>query len=444
MDSELKAYLARREEVLAKIRRMLVVSLNLRRRPEDIDPDTALFGTGLSIDSIDAVEIIVALEIEFGVKLPDPVERRRALRSVNALVDLVMQQPVSPRGREGAAPSKPHPIRTSCAVTKLDHVHPLRISGPGVLDLLDVATTSRLFVRENQILQTLLLGADGRPFADAFVGLDEDSWLLFAEGPSRPALLEHLQSVRARHAPDADATVTDLRDTHELWGVDGPFAWELVSQLLGPEVLGAPYLSFLTLREVVCVRAGKTGEYGYMLLVPKPRAAEVWAKLLELGAPLDLAQGDLAALDLCALENWHYSIRLTSLFPDELQLRWRIDLAKRFEGAEALKARAAQGVARRVTCFVASGPLEPGAALALNGAEVGTVVAAALSPTRGDWVGWASLDVALAAPGVSALTAQDVTLTTVSPPLIDNRSLFVDPRKHSYRGEQELPPLVSR
>src|SRR4051812_32100733 len=75
MDSELSAYIAHRTEVLTKIRRMLVVSLNLRRKPETIDPDTSLFGTGLGIDSLDAVEIIVALEIEFKVKLADPIDR---------------------------------------------------------------------------------------------------------------------------------------------------------------------------------------------------------------------------------------------------------------------------------------------------------------------------------------------------------------------------------
>jgi acyl carrier protein len=90
MDSELKAYVERRSAVLDRIRKMLVVSLNLRRDPALIDPDTALFGTGLGIDSIDAVEIVVALEIGFGIKIADPIDRKRALRSVNALVDLVL------------------------------------------------------------------------------------------------------------------------------------------------------------------------------------------------------------------------------------------------------------------------------------------------------------------------------------------------------------------
>jgi aminomethyltransferase len=322
-------------------------------------------------------------------------------------------------------------IRTSCTVTSLAHVHALKLTGPGALDLLDAATTSRLFVRENQLLQTLMLDAQARIFADAFVGLDEDGWLLFAEGPTHDALLEHLDRVRRERAPAADVSIEDLRTGHELYGVDGPFSWELVSEVLGPEVLGAPYLSFLKLRDVTCVRAGKTGEYGYLLLLPKAQAAATVARLHELGA----AEGSLELLDQCALENWHYSIRLTTAFPDELQLRWRIDPTKQFEGSDALRARTP---ARRATCFTAHG--EPKPEVSLDGREIGSVIAARWSATRAEWVGWALLDSALAVPGL----VFDGGLHTVSPPMLDNRSLFVDPRKHSLRGEQAFPPLVSR
>lgn len=89
-EAELEAYVARRRDALDRIRRMLVTSLGLRRELDQIDPDTSLFGTGLGMDSLDAVEIVVAMEVEFGVKLEGPLERRRAMRSVNALVDLVL------------------------------------------------------------------------------------------------------------------------------------------------------------------------------------------------------------------------------------------------------------------------------------------------------------------------------------------------------------------
>ena len=94
---QLLAYVERRKQVLAAVRKMLVTGLRLRREPEEIDPDTSLFGTGLGIDSIDAVEVVIAMETEFGVKLVDPLERKLVLRSVNSLVDRILA-----KDKEGA------------------------------------------------------------------------------------------------------------------------------------------------------------------------------------------------------------------------------------------------------------------------------------------------------------------------------------------------------
>ena len=88
--AEVAAYCRQRELALADVRRLLIRSLDLRREPEEIDPDTSLFGTGLGLDSVDAVEIVIAMEIDLGVKLGDDQHRRRAMRSVNALVDAVL------------------------------------------------------------------------------------------------------------------------------------------------------------------------------------------------------------------------------------------------------------------------------------------------------------------------------------------------------------------
>ena len=90
MNPELARAIARREEVLEKVRRMLIVALRLKRDPDEIDPDTPLFGTGLGMDSLDAVEVVIALEVEFGIQVSDPVERKQTLRSVGSLVDLIV------------------------------------------------------------------------------------------------------------------------------------------------------------------------------------------------------------------------------------------------------------------------------------------------------------------------------------------------------------------
>ena len=87
---DVEAYCQQRTKVLDTIRHLLIESTDLRMAPEEIDPDTVLFGTGLGLDSVDAVEIVIALETEMGVKLGDDRSRRRALRSVNALVDAVL------------------------------------------------------------------------------------------------------------------------------------------------------------------------------------------------------------------------------------------------------------------------------------------------------------------------------------------------------------------
>ncbi len=92
MDPELQAYLNHRISVLERIRRILIENLDVRREPDEIDPDTPLFGTGLGLDSIDAVELLISLEVEFGVSLPDEIAGRAMMRTVNNLVDLVIDQ----------------------------------------------------------------------------------------------------------------------------------------------------------------------------------------------------------------------------------------------------------------------------------------------------------------------------------------------------------------
>jgi len=64
--------------------------------PEQIDDDAPLFGTGLGLDSIDALELVVLLEKDYGIVIKDIEEGRPAFRSVRTLADFIaVKRPVS-------------------------------------------------------------------------------------------------------------------------------------------------------------------------------------------------------------------------------------------------------------------------------------------------------------------------------------------------------------
>lgn len=70
----------------ARLKSLMIETLRLEDvTPADIADDDALIGGGLSLDSIDALELVVKLEKEFGIKIGSSEESRSALASVNAL-----------------------------------------------------------------------------------------------------------------------------------------------------------------------------------------------------------------------------------------------------------------------------------------------------------------------------------------------------------------------
>ena len=88
---EIALYLENREKTLAEVQRLLASIINFEGDPKEIDPDAGLFGTGLGLDSLDAVEVLIGLEIDLGVKLDGDDPMKLGLRSVNGVVDAVMR-----------------------------------------------------------------------------------------------------------------------------------------------------------------------------------------------------------------------------------------------------------------------------------------------------------------------------------------------------------------
>ena len=59
--------------------------------PEDMDADSPLFGAGLGLDSIDALELIVLLEKSYGIKLANPSEGKAIFKSIRTIAEYVKE-----------------------------------------------------------------------------------------------------------------------------------------------------------------------------------------------------------------------------------------------------------------------------------------------------------------------------------------------------------------
>ena len=87
-------------ELKIKIKKQLIEHLNLEDlKLEDIKDDTPLFGDGLGLDSIDALEIIVMLDTKFNIKISNPEEGTKIFQSVNTLAEFIENQNRIPNTR---------------------------------------------------------------------------------------------------------------------------------------------------------------------------------------------------------------------------------------------------------------------------------------------------------------------------------------------------------
>jgi acyl carrier protein len=75
------------QDVKKTLKELMIAELNLvGKRPEDIDDAAPLFGAGLGLDSLDALQLAMVVEERFGVKVPEGEQARAIFASVDALV----------------------------------------------------------------------------------------------------------------------------------------------------------------------------------------------------------------------------------------------------------------------------------------------------------------------------------------------------------------------
>ena len=78
------------EELIQSLKQQIIEALNLEDiTVDDIDNDAPLFGDGLGLDSIDALELIVLREKKYGIKLSDPTQGKAIFKSINTMAEYI-------------------------------------------------------------------------------------------------------------------------------------------------------------------------------------------------------------------------------------------------------------------------------------------------------------------------------------------------------------------
>jgi acyl carrier protein len=78
------------EELIIELKKQIIEVLNLEEvQPNDIDNEAPLFGEGLGLDSIDALELIVMMEKVYGIKIKDPSAGKEIFKSIKTMAEFI-------------------------------------------------------------------------------------------------------------------------------------------------------------------------------------------------------------------------------------------------------------------------------------------------------------------------------------------------------------------
>lgn len=80
------------DELIYTLKRQIIEALNLEFiKPEEIDENAPLFGEGLGLDSIDALELMMMLKKNYGIELQDPAQGKDIFKSVTVMADFIVK-----------------------------------------------------------------------------------------------------------------------------------------------------------------------------------------------------------------------------------------------------------------------------------------------------------------------------------------------------------------
>lgn len=293
-------------------------------------------------------------------------------------------------------------VRECAGLFDVSHMGEIRVRGPRALTVLQGLTPNDVGALEPGRAQYSALLTDHGTFIDDLLVycLAAEDYLLVVNAASRARDLGLLEAAAAEAGDGVG--VADMSDETALIAVQGPEAAGIVTDVLGSEVAGLRYYSFLRQESQgrLVSRTGYTGEDGFEIYVPNDSAADLWSALLEQGRDRGLAPAGLGARDTLRLEAGMMlcgqDIDETTT-PIEAGLSWIVKLKKGdFRGRDALARQKQDGCRHRLVGFEVEGRgiARRGHRLTVPGGPgcAGLVTSGAFAPTLGRAIGLARVD----------------------------------------------------
>lgn len=340
-------------------------------------------------------------------------------------------------------------VRENALLVDYSHMAIVSVTGEDAWILVNhIASADISIVRDEQGIYSLVLNDDGTILGDMYVLCAMDGYYILSENISVVRIIEVLKFAAEKYDDlgiQENPEIKSMEDDN--WGaimLEGPYSWELMSEIYGYDIIGLPYCEYMnTEDDLIVFRCGKHGEFAYQVIGPQSLLVELWVKLQKIGVKYLLKTGGLDYQRIVRVENpgWDQSIYAEySTNPVELQLQWAIQYDKEdFIGKAAVELMSAQSAARKVVGIVPCvncASLSKDDKILVNGQTVGFIINAVYSPAAQSWIALAFINTPYALSDIDGYIIKtahgDIAAKTKTLPFIYNFSLLVNPTTHSY------------
>jgi glycine cleavage system T protein (aminomethyltransferase) len=306
-----------------------------------------------------------------------------------------------------------HAVRTAAGMFDVSHMGEVFVTGPRAAAFIqNLVTNDVSSLDDGQAMYTVMCRPDGGIVDDLLVyRLREEIYLLVINASN---IESDIAWMKANN--EAGADIEDFSSRIALIAVQGPAAFDIVSDVAGKSLHDLPFYRFLIpeagsfqgCQKAILSHTGYTGEKGLEIYCETEGAQAVWDAVMAAGKTRGLQPAGLGCRDTLRLEAGFclYGNDITGTTnPLEAGLGWLVKLDKGdFVGRDALRAAKAEGIGRRLVAFIIEGKGIPRAGYDIvdqDGAVIGSVTSGTQSPVLGKGIGmgYVKNQPALRAPG---------------------------------------------